>query len=253
MAQAYALPIDVSERWGIRRYGFHGISCRPLVHRVAELGMRPSQRLLICHLGSGASVTAVFDSRSQDTSMGLTPLEGLAMSTRSGDLDRGLYSVPTSAPGLDVDALEDLLERKSGLSGLSGGTGDYATLEAAAQKGDMRAARAIEIFAYRVRKYLGAYLAVLGGVDTIVLTVRSGENSASARAAIIGPLASLRVGTSTLRRTRPAQASDASSRPGERPEIWVIPTRETLEIARELKVLVEEAGHGEQTRGGGLA
>jgi acetate kinase len=241
VAQIYALPVDVSERWAIRRYGFHGISCQYLVRRVAELDIQPARRLLLCHLGSGASVTAVLDGHSQDTSMGFTPLEGLTMATRSGDLDPGVLMYLERHAGLNVGALEHLLEHDSGLKGVSGRTGDYAALEAATGDGDKQAALAVQVFAYRVRKYLGAYWAVLGGVDAIVFAGGIGENSAAARAAIMDPLAELgwHLDSEANESGRPERRISSS---GARPEIWVIPTRETLEIARELRVLVKAVG-----------
>ena len=238
-ARTYALPLELSERWGLRRYGFHGISCQYLVRRVAELGIEPARRLILCHLGAGASVTAVLDGRSVDTSMGFTPLEGLLMATRAGDLDPSLLLYLQRHAGLEVDALEKLLEQESGLLGLSGATGDYAQLETRARAGgDARAALALEVFAYRVRKYLGAYSAALGGVDVVVFAGGIGENSASARAGILEPLAGL-----GWRLDPDLNSSGAAERqislPGARPEIWVIPTRETLTIAREARALLE--------------
>jgi acetate kinase len=240
VAQAYALPVEIGERWAIRRYGFHGISCQYLVRRVAELGIRPAGRLLLCHLGAGASVTAARDGRSCDTSMGFTPLEGLVMATRSGDLDPGVLLYLLRHAGLDADALEGLLERESGLRGLSGRTGDYATLATRAGEGDARAALALEVFAYRVRKYLGAYWAALGGADAVVFAGGIGENSASARAGILAPMAGLgwRLDAAA---NEAGPAERRVSPPGASPELWVIPTRETLAIAREVKSLLDPA------------
>ncbi len=246
-ARTYALPFDVSERWAIRRYGFHGISCQYLVRRVAELGIRPARRLVLCHLGAGASVTAALDGRSHDTSMGFTPLEGLVMATRPGDLDPGVLVYLQRHAGLDADALDRLLERESGLRGLSGQTGDYAALEARALEGDTRAALALEVFAYRVRKYLGACWAALGGADAVVFAGGIGENSAAARAAILTPMA----GLGWCLDAEANQAGPTERRispPGTRPQFWVIATRETLTIAREVKAFLDEPPNADNAR-----
>ena len=232
VARAYALPLELAERFGIRRFGFHGISCQYLVRRIAELRIEPSKRTIVCHLGAGASLTAVLDGRSVDTSMGLTPLEGLVMATRAGNLDPGLVLFLERHTGLGPDALDHVLERESGLLGLSGISGDYAELEARARAGEARAQLALEIFAYRARGYLGAYTAVLGGVDLVVFSGGIGEHSAGARAAIVEPLAAL-----GWRLDRDRNAAGEPERmvspPGAAPGIWVIPTREELAIARD--------------------
>jgi acetate kinase len=171
--------------------------------------------------------------------MGFTPLEGLVMQTRAGDLDPGLALFLQRHIDLDSDELDRLLERGSGLRGLSGKTGDYAELEAHARMGDARAAFTLEVFAYRIRKYLGAYVAVLGGVDVLVFAGGIGEHSAGARSAIVGPL-----GASFGWRLDSAANEDGPgerqvSPPGAAPGIWVIPTRETLTIAREARALLD--------------
>jgi acetate kinase len=237
VAREYALPADLVARHALRRYGFHGISCAYLVGRLAALGVAPRERVVLCHLGAGASVTAVRGGRSVDTSMGFTPLEGLVMATRSGDVDPGLLFYLQRHAGLDAPALERLLERESGLKGLGGRSGDYAELEELAGQGDAPAALALEVFAYRVRKYLGAYWAALGGVDVVVFSGGIGENSAAARARILGPLAA--VGW-TLDPT--ANAAGHGERPigipGVAPALWVVPTREAAEIARQVRIRV---------------
>ncbi len=233
VARTYALPTTLAKRWAIRRYGFHGTSCRYLLGRVAELGIEPRRRVLLCHLGAGASVTAALDGRSRDTSMGFTPLEGLVMATRSGDVDPALPLFLERHAGLAPGDVERLLEHESGLLGL-GGTGDYAALETAAAAGDARAELALQVFAYRVRKYLGAYWAALGGVDLIVFAGGIGEHSAEARRRILGPMARLGWALDGAR-----NAAGPPERPvspdGQVPAIWVIPTREALQIAREVQ------------------
>jgi acetate kinase len=231
VARLYALPRDVAERHRIRRYGFHGISCQYLVGRVVELGIAPAARLAICHLGAGASVTAVRDGRSVDTSMGFTPLEGLVMATRAGDLDASLPLYLERNARMSADEIGDLFERESGLLGLSGRSGDYAELERLAGQGDADARLALDLFAYRVRKYLGAYWAALGGIDVVVFSGGIGEHSAGARAAILESMSD--VGW----RLDPAANADGPSErrispPGAQPQLWVIPTREEIAIAR---------------------
>jgi acetate kinase len=240
-AQTYALPRALRERHALRRYGFHGISCEYVVRRLEELGVRPAQRTVVCHLGAGASVTAIRDGRSVDTSMGFTPLEGLVMATRSGDVDPGLLLYllrhPASGEPGDAAGLERLLEHESGLRGLGGRSGDYAELEPAAAAGDAAAVLALDVFAYRVRKYLGAYWAVLGGVDVVAFTGGIGEHGAAARARILDPLAGLgwRLDAAANAAGPPERAV---GRVGGRPAIWVIPAREAAQISRHVRALL---------------
>jgi acetate kinase len=235
VARTYALPRAVTEQQALRRYGFHGISCEYVVRRLDELGVRPARRTVICHLGAGASVTAVRDGRSVDTSMGFTPLEGLVMATRSGDVDPGLLLYLQRHLGLDAAALEHLLERESGLRGLGGGSGDFVELERAAGEGDAAASLALDVFAYRVRKYLGAYWAVLGGVDVVAFTGGIGEHSAAARARILDPMAGL-----GWRLDPAANEAGAPERQvgSARPAIWVVPAQEAAQIGRHVRALV---------------
>ena len=182
-ARAYALPQDLADKHGLRRYGFHGPSHQFVAQRAAAfLHADPRDlRLITCHLGNGASVAAVEYGRSVETSMGMTPLEGLVMGTRSGDVDPGVLLHLMREEGLDTDGLDDLLNKRSGLAGLSGTSGDLRDIEARAADGDKPAQRAIQVFAHRLRKYLGAYAAVMGGVDAIVFTGGIGEHSALMR------------------------------------------------------------------------
>lgn len=182
-ARAYALPEEVVRRHGIRRYGFHGTSHAWVARRAADyLGERLRHlRILTCHLGGGCSVTAVEAGRSVETSMGMTPLEGLVMATRSGDVDPGVVIELARRENLDADGLDRLLNRESGLAGLSGVGPDLRDIEERAAAGDERCRLAIHVFAHRLRKYVGAYAAVMGGVDAIVFTAGIGENSALVR------------------------------------------------------------------------
>jgi len=182
-ARSYAIPTELAARHGIRRFGFHGISHAFVCARAAEYLEADLRdlRIISCHLGNGASIAAVEYGRSVETSMGLTPLEGLVMGTRSGDIDPGALLHLMRAEGLDIDGLDHLLNRESGLAGLSGVGNDMRDIEARAAEGDEACRLAIHVCAHRVRKYIGAYAAVMGGADAIVFTAGIGENSSMMR------------------------------------------------------------------------
>lgn len=213
-ASTYAIDRHIADRHGIRRYGFHGSSHRYVTHAAArELGIDVDAiNLIICHLGNGASVTAVQRGRSVDTSMGFTPLEGLVMGTRSGDIDPGILFHLAREAHFDIAALDDLLNRRSGLLGLTG-SADMREVRSRAGAGDEDAQLAIAVAAYRVRKYIGAYLAVVPDVHAVVFTAGVGENDAPFRADVVGGLGHLGVGSKI--------------------RVLVIPTNEELEIALE--------------------
>jgi acetate kinase len=181
-AREYALPTELRVRFGIRRFGFHGISHSHVMECVAAHMRAPAAtlRIISCHLGNGASVAAIEHGRSVETSMGMTPLEGLVMGTRAGDLDPGVLLHLLESGGLDVRRLDEILNKRSGLLGLTG-TNDMREIERRAAHGDEDCRLAIELYTYRVRKYIGAYAAVMGGVDTIAFTGGVGENSALIR------------------------------------------------------------------------
>src|SRR5262245_32086437 len=185
-AREYALPRDLSQRLGIRRYGFHGISHAHVMHSVAAHLGAPADKLRIisCHLGNGASAAAIEHGKSIDTSMGMTPLEGLVMGTRAGDLDPGIVLDLVQSGSFDGQELDDLLNRKSGMKGLTG-TNDMREIERRAAGGDAEARSAMALYAYRVRRYIGAYAAAMGGVDAIAFTGGVGENSAAIRQACL--------------------------------------------------------------------
>ena len=184
-AYMYAVPYELYEKYGVRRYGFHGTSHRYVSKRVCDfLGVSPEgKKIITCHVGNGGSITAVKDGKSVDTSMGLTPLEGLMMGTRSGDIDGGAVTFIMEKEGLDAAGVSNLLNKKSGVAGVSGVSSDMRELEAAAVAGNPRAILAERMYFYRIKKYIGAYAAALGGVDIIVFTGGVGENQASCRAA----------------------------------------------------------------------
>jgi len=239
VAWRYALPADLSDRLGLRRYGFHGISHRYVSGRLLDcLGREPAgTRLITCHLGSGASVCALLGGESVDTSMGLTPLEGLVMGTRSGDLDPGLLLYLLRTQGMTPEQLDDLLNHGSGLKGLAGRS-DVRDLEQAAGKGDKQADMALEIFAYRVRKYLGAYAAALGGLDAVAFAGGIGERGAGMRTRICRGLDFLGMSLDTDRNGAAAgsKAARISAESGPT-QVWVIPTDEERQIAREVAAL----------------
>ena len=177
-AYMYALPYEMYEKYGVRRYGFHGTSHRYVSQRVCEfLGVKPEgKKIITCHIGNGASIAAVKDGKCVDTSMGLTPLEGLIMGTRSGDIDAGAVTFIMDKEGLDTHGVSNLLNKKSGLAGISGGSSDFRDILAGIAAGNDRARLAKEMYCYRIKKYIGEYAAAMGGVDIILFTGGAGEN-----------------------------------------------------------------------------
>jgi acetate kinase len=244
-ARAYALPHTLVKKHGLRRYGFHGTSHQYVARATAEyLGTGiEALRIITCHLGNGCSVTAVENGRSVETSMGMTPLEGLVMGTRCGDVDPGVLLHLMRVEGLDVDGLDALLNRDSGLSGLSGLGNDMRDIEAKAADGDDACRMAIQVTAHRLRKYVGAYVAVMGGVDAIVFTGGIGENSALMRNRVCQRLGFLgaqfdedRNRDVDLSLAAPiARISTATSRV----QLLVVATDEAREIARQVAGLVQ--------------
>ncbi len=243
-ATTYAIDQDVAERHGIRRFGFHGISHEYAAGIAAEFLERPLNelRLITLHLGNGASACAVEFGRSTETSMGNTPLEGLVMGTRSGDVDAGVLLSLLRSGEFTVDELDDLLNNKSGLLGLSGQGNDLREIQHAAADGDDRARLAINVFAHRARKYIGAYAAAMGGVDAIVFTGGIGENSASMRRRILQRLEFLGCVLDEDRNHDASVHSDQDhaliTTPRSRVEAIVVKTNEELMIARETKRVV---------------
>jgi acetate kinase len=188
-AAGYALPFEWSERWGLRRFGFHGLSIQHSVAQAERLLGRMPARLIVCHLGSGCSITAVADGRSIDTTMGFTPLEGVMMATRAGSVDPGVLIHLQSRCGVDLEELEDALSNRSGLLGVSGVSGDLRQVLAAADAGSPRARLAYQRFIWTLRRAVGAMAGVLGGVDALVFTGGIGENSARVRSDVCEGLA----------------------------------------------------------------
>ncbi len=233
-ARSYAIDSRVARQHAIRRYGFHGTSYRIVAERTAAFLDRPLDelKLIVLHLGNGASAAAIDGGRSVDTSMGMTPLEGLVMGTRSGDLDPAVLLYLQRNAELDVDELDTLLNRQSGLLGLSGHS-DMREVTTAAEAGDPNAHLALDVYLHRLRHYIGAYLAVLGRVDALVFTAGVGENSAVVRAGAVEGLAGLGIEVDAA--ANAVRSSDARriSPPSARVDVLVVPTDEELQIARE--------------------
>jgi acetate kinase len=231
----YAVPEEWERRFEVRRYGFHGLAHRWLAERYAEISGRElrSLRLVTLQLGSGCSAAAIVGGRSVDTSMGMTPTEGLVMATRSGDADPTLVAVVSRLSGRPAEAIADDLNHRSGLTGLSGATGDMRELLERAERGDSRAAEAVEIFAYRARKYVGAYLAVLGGADAIVVGGGIGEASPQVRSRILGGLDWLGVVLDPARNQALRKGEGAIGAVASKIAVHVIPDDEQALICRD--------------------
>jgi len=238
-AYIYALPYELYEKYRVRRYGFHGTSHKYVSQRAAAMLGKNIEDLKIvtCHLGNGASVTAVKNGKSVDTSMGFTPLEGLAMGTRCGDLDPAIVKFIAEKEGLDLNGVDKLLNKQSGVLGVSGVSSDFRDIEEAAEKGNERAELALKIFAYRVRKYIGAYAAAMGGIDAIVFTAGLGENSPEMRADVCEGLEFLGVEIDPEKNNVRGKEVDVSKE-GSKVKVLLIPTNEELMIARDTMELI---------------
>ena len=238
-AYMYGLPYEYYEKYKVRRYGFHGTSHSFVSKRVAEIVGKPynATKTIVCHLGNGASVSAVLNGESVDTSMGLTPLEGLVMGTRSGDIDPAIMEFIAKKENLDIAGIMNVLNKKSGVEGVSGVSSDFRDLEAAAKAGNKRAELAIDVFAYRVAKYVGAYTAAMNGVDNIVFTAGIGENAIPVREKVVSYLGYLGV---TLDKDANGHRGEeiVISTPDSKVKVAVIPTNEELAICRETVALV---------------
>lgn len=234
----YGLPYEAYEKYGVRRYGFHGTSHKFVSQRAAELmGQHMSNlRIITCHLGNGASIAAVKNGKSIDTSMGFTPLEGLVMGTRCGDIDPAISPFLMKKLNMTPEQVDTYLNKKSGVLGLSGVSSDFRDLEEASAKGNERAQLAIDVFAYTVRKYIGSYAAAMGGVDVIVFTAGLGENSASMRDYICNGLEFLGTRIDPVRNSVRGKEQEISAE-GAKVKIYLIPTNEELVIARDTKVI----------------
>ena len=239
-AYRYAIPTEYYENDSIRRYGFHGTSHKYVTKRAIELMGRKDIKLVNCHLGNGSSLSAVKDGKCQDTSMGLTPLAGVPMGTRSGDIDPAVVQFVMNKYGMSADECLNMLNKKSGVLALSGVSSDFRDIENGAEEGDENCALALDKFAYEVRKYIGSYAAALGGLDCLVFTAGVGENSASMRARICEGLEFLGVKLDPEKNnTRGKEAIISAD--DSKVTVWVIPTNEELMIAQDTAALVNAA------------
>lgn len=239
-AYMYGLPYEYYEKYAVRRYGFHGTSHSFVSKRAAEILGKSydDMKTIVCHLGNGASISAVLNGKCVDTSMGLTPLEGLVMGTRSGDIDPAILEFIAKKEGLDIAGLMNMLNKKSGVYGLSNNlSSDFRDLEAAAEEGNKPAQIALDVFCYRVAKYVGSYVAAMNGVDTIVFTAGIGENAGLVRTKVCEYLGYLGI---TLDQEANGKRGEeiAISTPDSKVIVMVIPTNEELAIARETVALV---------------
>lgn len=239
-AYTYAIDRDVAHAHGIRRFGFHGISFQFVATATADFLARPLDelKLIVLHLGNGASACAIDGGKSVETSMGLTPLEGLMMGTRGGDIDPGVLLHLQREAGLNTDDLDDLLNHHSGLLGL-GGFGDIRDVQTAAASGDADAALAFDVYLHRIRGYVGSYLAQLGGADAIVFTAGVGENNASVRSGALSGLAAIGIRIDAERNESADRNARIISTDDSPITVLVLPTNEELEIARQALAVVE--------------
>lgn len=237
----YPLPHEFYEKHGIRRYGFHGTSHRYVAQKAAQILGRNLRdlKIITCHLGNGCSMTAVDRGKSVDTSMGFTPLEGLPMGTRCGDIDPSIIFFIAEKEGLSLEEINEALNRKSGLLGVSGVSNDVREIIKEAEKGNSRARLALDIFAYRVKKYIGAYAAVLGGVDALVFTAGIGENAADIRSEICKDLRFLGVKLDEDKNEDPLKWQGMVSTEDSQVKVLVVPTREEWIIARDTLEVVQ--------------
>lgn len=240
-AYLYAIPYELYKKYGIRRYGFHGTSHRYVSQRVCEfLGVKPEGlKVITCHIGNGASIAAVKDDKCVDTTMGLTPLEGLMMGTRCGDIDAGAVTFIMDKEGLDTAGVSDLLNKKSGVAGLRNGASDMRDLEAAVAAGDKEAIMVDKMYNYRIKKYVGAYAAAMGGVDVIVFTGGVGENQYTCRAAVCEGLEFLGVKMDLEKNAVKGQEIVVSA-PDSKVKVVVIPTDEELMIASDTMTILND-------------
>lgn len=234
----YAIPHEYYEKYGIRRYGFHGTSHRYVSARCAELMGKPIEelKLISCHMGNGSSICAIDGGKCVDTSMGFTPLVGLPMGTRCGDLDAGVIQFIMNKYGISIDEMLNILNKKSGVLGVSGVSSDFRDLDAAAAEGNDRAQLALDMFHYWVAKVVGSYVAAMNGVDAIIFTAGVGENSKSSRAAIAEYFGYLGVTIDPEANSKRGEDIMIST-PDSKVKVFVIPTNEELVIARDTKAI----------------
>ncbi len=240
-AYLYAVPYEIYTKYHVRRYGFHGTSHRYVSHRVAELEGKDikDMKIITCHIGNGASVAAIKDGKVVDTSMGLTPLAGLMMGSRSGDIDPSAVTYIMEKLHMQPQEMAEYLNKKSGVLGISGVSSDMRDVEKAAKEGNKMAQLALTMYDYRIKKYIGSYAAVLNGVDAIVFTAGVGENQASMREGATNGLDFLGVKIDKELNNTVHGTETKISTPDSKVAVWVVPTDEEIVIARDTKDLVE--------------
>ncbi|NLL04280.1 MAG: acetate kinase [Clostridiaceae bacterium] len=239
-AYIYALPYEIYEKYRLRKYGFHGTSHKYVANKAAEMLGRPIEELKIvtCHLGNGASICAVKNGKSIETSMGFTPLQGLAMGTRSGTIDPAVISFLMDKEKMTVKDVSDFLNKKSGVLGVSGVSSDFRDVQEAAENGNNRAILALDIFCYKVKRFIGDYIGIMNGADAVVFTAGIGENNDLVRSKILKDLDFLGIEVDMEKNKVIGKEIDISA-PGSRVKTIVIPTNEELAIARETQKLLK--------------
>lgn len=240
-AYLYGIPYELYRKYKIRRYGFHGTSHRFVALKAADMLEKPYEELKIItiHLGNGASIAAIDKGVSVDTSMGFTPLEGLLMGTRCGDIDPSIITYVMGKEGLDIRDMNALLNKHSGLIGVSGESSDMRELQAAVKEGDRRSKQAFDLFNYRIKKYIGAYIAALGGLDAMVFTGGIGENSVEVRKAVCSNMEYLGIELDLEKNEKPVGMADVSTE-NSKVRVLRIPTNEELVIAMDTEKIVSE-------------
>ncbi|MCD8183672.1 MAG: acetate kinase [Bacteroides sp.] len=240
-AYLYAIPYELYKKYGVRRYGFHGTSHRYVSQRVCDfLGVQPQgQKIITCHIGNGGSISAIKDGKCVDTTMGLTPLEGLMMGTRSGDIDAGAVTFLMDKENLTTTGISDMLNKKSGMAGMMNGSSDMRDLEAAVAKGDKQAILTEQMYFYRIKKYIGAYAAALGGVDIIVFTGGVGENQVTCRSGACDGLEFMGVKLDAAKNKVRGEEAVISA-DDSKVKVVVIPTDEELMIASDTMTILTE-------------
>ena len=237
-AYRYAIPTEYFEKDDVRRYGFHGTSHKYVALRTAELIGKKDFKMVNCHLGNGSSMAAILNGKCQDTTMGLTPLAGVPMGTRCGDIDGGVIQFLCNKYGYSVDECLNILNKKSGVLGMSGVSSDFRDLEDGAKNGNENCRLALDKFAYEVAKYVGAYAAALNGLDVLTFTAGVGENGPSTRADICAYLGYLGVEIDPEKNNVRGKETLIST-PNSKVQVWVVPTNEELMIARDTAELVK--------------
>ena len=237
-AAMYAIPYEYYEKYSIRRYGFHGTSHMFVSGEPLKKIGKDDAKVIVCHLGNGASISASIGGKCVDTSMGLTPLEGLIMGTRSGDLDPAVLQFICNHENIDVNEMLNILNKKSGVLGMSGVSSDFRDVREAADAGNERAIMALDAYRYRVAKYIGSYTAAMNGVDAITFTAGVGENDTQMREEICEYLGYLGVKIDSEKNAQARGKEEEISTPDSKVKVYVIPTNEELAIARETKALV---------------